>query len=115
MNATDEVGIHQLRGTVAGGAKTVSQPTLSSAPGDFWALKRIKSNRNNKGWRRELRALVIRVSESTGVVLFNAVKADVPTQVVKLNRWRDWRVRHRERTKGGGVICPYASVHFAWT
>jgi hypothetical protein len=28
MNAADEVEIHQLRGKMAGGAKTVSQPTL---------------------------------------------------------------------------------------
>ena len=83
MNATDEVGT-QLRGKMVGGAETVSQPTLSSAVRDFWAMERMKSNTNNKEWRRELRALVTSVSESTGVVLFNAVEAGVPTHVVKL-------------------------------
>jgi putative toxin-antitoxin system antitoxin component (TIGR02293 family) len=39
---------------------------------------------NNKELRRELRDLVIRVSESTGVVLFDAVEAGVPTNVVKI-------------------------------
>ncbi|MFC6523014.1 antitoxin Xre/MbcA/ParS toxin-binding domain-containing protein [Undibacterium arcticum] len=39
---------------------------------------------NNKELRRKLRDLVIRVSESTGVVLFDAVEAGVPTNVVKI-------------------------------
>lgn len=67
-----------------GGAETVLPPTLSPAVRDFWAIGRMKSSTNNKEWRRELRALVIRVSESTGVVLFNAVEAGVPTHVVKM-------------------------------
>lgn len=69
---------------MVGGAETVLPPTLSPAVRDFWAIGRMKSSTNNKEWRRELRALVIRVSESTGVVLFDAVEAGVPTHVVKM-------------------------------
>lgn len=69
---------------MVGGAETVLPPTLSPAVQDFWAIGRMKPGTNNKEWRRELRALVIRVSEATGVVLFDAVEAGVPTHVVKM-------------------------------
>jgi putative toxin-antitoxin system antitoxin component (TIGR02293 family) len=44
----------------------------------------MKLSTNNKELRRELRDLVTRVGESTGVVLFDAVEAGVPTYVVKI-------------------------------
>ena len=83
MNATHQVRI-QLKAKMVGGAETVLQPSLLSAVQDFWDIERMKSSTNTKEWRRELRALVIRVSESPGVLLFNAVEAGVPTHVVKL-------------------------------
>lgn len=69
---------------MVGGAETVLPPTPSPAVQDFWGIGRMKPSTNNKEWRRELRALVIRVNKSTGVALFDAVEAGVPTHIVKM-------------------------------
>ncbi len=50
----------------------------------FWAPRLKKPSANTRQWRNELRDLIIRVSESPGVVLFDAVEAGVPTYVIDM-------------------------------
>ncbi|MFC3109482.1 antitoxin Xre/MbcA/ParS toxin-binding domain-containing protein [Undibacterium arcticum] len=84
MSATEEVRARS-RVKVGGAAETDLLVTSAPAGRDFWtSTLRTKLSTNNKELRRKLRDLVIRVSESTGVVLFDAVEAGVPTNVVKI-------------------------------
>lgn len=66
------------------GTKIAVAARSSKQAQDFWALQLKKPMADSKQWRRELRDLVIRVGESPGVVLFDAVEAGVPLYVVNM-------------------------------
>jgi putative toxin-antitoxin system antitoxin component (TIGR02293 family) len=60
-----------------------ARPALSSRrPGDFWAVQGGAQATGAKGSRKAFGDLVERVMSSTGIVLFDAVEAGVPTYLV---------------------------------
>lgn len=81
MSATDEVRPRSRSKLMV----EVTFPT-SRAVREFWApsLTKRSETAGSKVWRRELRNLILRVSESTGITLYEVVEAGVPTNVLKM-------------------------------
>lgn len=56
---------------------------MASDPRRFWAVQ-TRQPASPEGWRRAFHALVDKVNDSPGVVLFDAVEAGVPTGMVNV-------------------------------
>jgi putative toxin-antitoxin system antitoxin component (TIGR02293 family) len=84
MSTTAERRALSKLGIVTAAAVAVPRAGLSTQARDFWGPRPKKMSASQKEWRRDLRNLVIRVSESPGTALFDAVEAGVPTYVVNM-------------------------------
>ncbi len=76
--AEDAITYRKSHSGPARGRGTVSDPRT------FWVVQIKRPNASAKEWRRAFHDLVGRVIESSGVTLFDAVEAGVPTYLVNV-------------------------------